>query len=97
MSQSKSKCWYSNKLFTFLKIIVPLQTTAGSGYGSGGKAPAIKYVPLPHHDLPVLIYQSDNNPPIHVVHTPRPQSAPPPPQLPAYDSPVKKAYQVSVR
>ena len=31
--------------------------------------------PLPHHDLPVLIYTSDNQPPIHVVHTPRPHVA----------------------
>lgn len=56
----------------------------------GGKAPAIKYIPLPHHDLPVLIYTSDNNPPIHVVHTPRPAV-----QQPSYDEPRKKVYQVT--
>ncbi|CAF2741002.1 unnamed protein product [Lepeophtheirus salmonis] len=30
----------------------------------------VKYIPLPHHDLPVLIYQSEKQPPIHVVHPP---------------------------
>ena len=44
----------------------------------------MKYVPLPHHELPVLIYQSDNSPPIHVVHTPRPAS---------YAPPAKQSYQ----
>ena len=49
------------------------QTQAGYGSGKGGGTPpAVKYVPLPHHDLPVLIYQSVDKPPIHVVHTPRP-------------------------
>merc|ERR1712038_2145825 len=43
-----------------------------AGKGKGGSPPAIKYVPLPHHDLPVLIYTSDSQPPIHVVHTPKP-------------------------
>ena len=37
--------------------------TVSNSYGPGGigsgakKAPSIKYVPLPHHELPVLIYQ----------------------------------------
>jgi len=52
----------------------PRETTAyGHGGKGGGSPPAIKYVPLPHHDLPVLIYTSDNQPPIRVVHTPRPR------------------------
>ena len=48
----------------------------------------MKYVPLPHHDLPVLIYQSIDKPPIHVVHTPPPAKAPP-----SYQPP-KQTYQV---
>merc|ERR1712008_294713 len=50
------------------------QSYGGGGKG-GGSPPSIKYVPLPHHDLPVLIYTSDSQPPIHVVHTPRPHIA----------------------
>ncbi len=34
MSLSKSKCWYSKKLFTFLKCAVPLEGTKKAGrYG----------------------------------------------------------------
>lgn len=61
----------------------PKPSRPQSGYGGyrgrQRKAPtSIKYVPLPHHDLPVLIYQSDSQPPIHVVHTPAPHVAPKP-------------------
>jgi hypothetical protein len=69
-------------LMTYLKF----QSTAGGGYGGyGGSPPAVKYIPLPHHDLPVLIYQSVDKPPIHVVHTPAPQKQySPPPQKQPY-------------
>merc|ERR1712008_228469 len=53
----------------------PRDTQSYGGGGNGGSPPSIKYVPLPHHDLPVLIYTSDSQPPIHVVHTPRPHVA----------------------
>ena len=62
--------------------------SSGYGGGKGGPPPAVKYVPLPHHDLPVLIYQSIDKPPIHVVHTPPPAKAPP-----SYQPP-KQTYQV---
>ena len=55
-----------------MRIFLKFQTQS-YGYGSNnGAPPTIKYVPLPHHDLPVLIYTSDSQPPIHVVHTPKP-------------------------
>ena len=55
-----------------ISIFLKFQTQS-YGYGSNnGAPPAIKYVPLPHHDLPVLIYTSHSQPPIHVVHTPKP-------------------------
>merc|ERR1719471_1527676 len=80
----------------------PEPSYSNGGYGGGGgnkPPPAVKYVPLPHHELPVLIYQSDNSPPIHVVHTPRPaqvsyqekptynQPPPAPQKKPAYKPP----------
>merc|ERR1712106_288519 len=67
----------------------PEPSYANGGYGGKYKAPpAVKYVPLPHHELPVLIYQSDNSPPIHVVHTPPPARAPQ-----SYAPPPKQSYQ----
>ena len=52
-----------------ISIFLKFQTQS-YGYGSNnGAPPAIKYVPLPHRDLKVLIYTSDRQPPIHVVHT----------------------------
>ena len=88
-------------------MFIPFFQPSYSNGGYGGKysaPPAVKYVPLPHHELPVLIYQSDNAPPIHVVHTPRPAKAPSPPKqtyaaskpAPAYNRPppppTKPAY-----
>merc|ERR1712048_1226674 len=67
------------------------QSYGGSGKG-GGAPPAIKYVPLPHHDLPVLIYTSDNQPPIHVVHTPKPKQAYQAPKT-NYQEPEKPVYK----
>merc|ERR1712045_593980 len=49
----------------------------------------------PHHELPVLIYQSDSRPPIHVVHTPRPAAPPAPKYAPkqTYQEPKKVEYK----
>ena len=68
---------------------------SGGGKSKGGKPPAVKYVPLPHHELPVLIYQSDSRPPIHVVHTPKPASAKQPQYAPkqTYQEPKKVEYK----
>ncbi|ODN06401.1 hypothetical protein Ocin01_00276 [Orchesella cincta] len=54
------------------------------GYGIFGKnksPKSIKYVPMPHHDLPVLIYTSDKTPPIHMI------------QPPSNDGPIHQATQ----
>ena len=61
------------------------QSQSHSYGGKNGSPPAVKYIPLPHHDLPVLIYQSVNKPPIHVVHTPAPATP--------YSPPKKQPYQ----
>ena len=66
-------------------IIILFQSQSHSYGGKNGAPPAVKYIPLPHHDLPVLIYQSVNKPPIHVVHTPAPATP--------YSPPKKQPYQ----
>ena len=63
----------------------PFQSQSHSYGGKNGSPPAVKYIPLPHHDLPVLIYQSVDKPPIHVVHTPAPATP--------YSPPKKQPYQ----
>ncbi|CAG7732805.1 unnamed protein product [Allacma fusca] len=66
---------YTNEKPPVIHFPPPPKPRKGSGHGKGGKGKgskshSIKYVPLPHHELPILIYQSDINPPIHVVSPP---------------------------
>merc|ERR1711944_93493 len=77
------------------KLAASYRNNGKGGGGGGGKPPAVKYVPLPHHELPVLIYQSDSRPPIHVVHTPRPAAPPQPKYVPkqTYQEPKKVEYK----
>ncbi|XP_021956285.1 extensin isoform X3 [Folsomia candida] len=67
---------YSNEMPPIIHFPPPPKGASLSGSGWGGHGPSqIKYIPMPHHDLPVLIYQSANNPPIHVVSPPQGSSS----------------------
>lgn len=65
---------YTDELPPIIKFPHPpsSQKVHTGGYGkASNKHSEVKFVPLPHHELPVLIYQSEHNPPIHVVHNPK--------------------------
>jgi len=64
-----SVCLWVCKYVRIWTVCVSQGALSGGGWGKGGPN-SIKYIPLPHHDLPILIYQSDFNPPIHVVSPP---------------------------
>jgi hypothetical protein len=58
---------YTNEKPPVIHFPPPPPVSTAKNFQGIAKGKSVKYVPMPTHDLPILIYTSDVSPPLHVV------------------------------